>query len=286
MSTKMWSRFPGILLTVVLIVSLGVGVWLDQNGPQWPGGIEMMKILPAEDVSMVTYQGFSGGFGAAYRDEIVFEGLDEFCGQDIEAVHGKGLCGFQAYYDNVGSSPNPSEKLQLYEGQFDGASMARALEKEEGEFGPATRNGGILVWTSTQGYCRSIALIDRFIILGSAERMQQCVEAAQGKRESLYDNADAKDVLNRLPKGDGFALAAGLRLGEDEPGRLAWTECWHFATSNSAPSRSTTVEKYGDIDSATSRISRLRSESQGDPAGFKVSQDGLFVTYTKVTNQY
>jgi hypothetical protein len=286
MTTKMWSRLPGILLTVVLMVSLGVGVWLDQNGPQWPKAIEMMKILPSEDVSVVMYQGFSGRFGAAYRDEIVFEGLDEFCGQDINAVHGKGLCSFQGYYDNVESSPNPSEKLALYEGQFDGASMARALEAD-GEFAPASRLGRILVWTSIQGHENAtIALIDQWIVSGPTERVQQCVEAAQGKRESLYHNRHARDVLNRLPKGDYFVLAAGLRLDEDEPGRLAWTECWHFATSNSSPSRSTTVEKYGNIDSATSRISRLRSESQGDPAGFKVSQDGLFVTYTKATNRY
>jgi hypothetical protein len=279
---KSWGRLPGLLLTVVLMVSLGVGVWLDQNGPQWRRASEMMKILPA-DVSLIWYLDFGGRYPAAYRDEVVFEGHDEFCGQDLKAIRGRGVGYFQNVDNDTGQS---SQELAVYEGRFDEASMVRALEAKDG-FGPPSRLGGILMWTSTHGsVSTSIALIDHFIVSGTTERVQQCVEAAQGKRESFYANEHARDVLNRLTKGDSLGLAAGLQAGEDRPGLLATVECFRFRTSNYAPNKHTTVEKYCDVDSATARIARLEAESESNPTGFKISQDGVFVTYTRVVNGY
>jgi hypothetical protein len=166
--------------------------------------------------------------------------------------------------------------------------MTRALEAE-GWSGSSRHHGSILMWISTQGDARpSMALIDNFVVSGSIEQVSRCIEAAQNKRESFYDNGDARDVLNRLPKGDGFKLAAGVRLAEEQPGRLAWAECWHFASFGNASPTRTTVEKYGDVDSATARVARLEAERahQGDPPSFEISQTGVFVTYTRLVSRY
>jgi hypothetical protein len=277
-SIRMWSRLPGILLTVVLMVSLAVGVWLDRTGPQWRSGIEMMKVLPAE-VTSVEYFDFSGSFAEAFRDEVVFEGLDAFCGQDTQLIRARGRCSFQDH-DDAENSPDTAERLTLYKGQFDGGAMARALEGN-GEFGPAVRHGRILMWTSMHDSSHSIALIGQLIVSGPTKRVQQCVEAAQGRRESLYDNKDARDVLNRLPNGDGFFLGTGLQVSKDRPGRLAAAECSRLPTSNHASTARTIVEKYSNVDSASARMSGLEAESESHPTGFKRSQNGVFVRYTR-----
>jgi len=255
---RIWSLLPAVILSMVLVVSFGVGGCHEKRDPQWTKAIEMMAALPSE------IDGFKY-IDVRRADSDVIDQMktkmqwptDDFYGQDWDKIDSLGFCSSHNDY--------PPKSLMAYEGGFDATSMASALEGEAG-FGPASRYGSILLWTKDQG---SVALIDRFIVAGHTERVQHCIEVAQGEREPLSDNEDASDVLLRLPKDQAFSLAVGDAAIGENAGCLAQALTFRPALTFT----STIVEKYEDFDSARARVAHLKGEKV-----HPISRDGVFVT--------
>ena len=262
MDKRIWSLLAAVVLSMALVASLGVGGCTEEKEPRWTNAIEMMDLLPSE------IDGFKY-IDVTRADSDVIDQMktkmqwptDDFYGQDWDKIDSLGFCSSHNDYR--------PKSLMVYEGAFDATSMASALEGEAG-FGPASRYGSILLWTIDQG---TLALIDRFIVAGHTERVQHCIEAAQGEREPLSDNEDASDVLLRLPEDQAFSLAVGDAATGENAGCLAQALTFRPALTFT----STIVEKYEDVDSARARVAHLKGEGV-----HKISRDGVFVIWTSV----
>ena len=268
MDKRIWSLLPTVLLSVILVVSLGVGGCQEEKGPQWTKAIEMMELVPSEITGFMYVDAHKtdSDFVDQMKAKMDWP-TNDFYGQDWNAIDSVGF--FGSDYDNFPRS-------LICEGAFDAISMASALEGEAG-FDPASRCGGILLWTRDQD---GIALIDRFIVAGNTERVQDCIDIAQAEGESLSDNADAQDVIGRLPEDDGFSLTLEVAASGENAGCLAQASTFRPAITFTM----TIVEKYEDVDSARARVAHLKAErnQEGDPTGFRISRAGVFVTWTTV----
>lgn len=266
MDKRIWSLLPAVILSMVLVVSFGVGGCHEERDPQWTKAIEMMAALPSEiDIFRYVDVRRAGSDSIGEMKTRMDIPTQDFYGQGWDTINSVGF--FSSWNDHFSQS-------SIYEGAFDGTLMVSALEGEVG-FGPPSRFGSILMWT---GDHLNIALIDRFIVVGNTERVQHCIEVAQGEREPLSDNVDATDVVRRLPEDDGFSVAVGKQAEGGNAGCLA--EAMSFQTELTFTSR--IVLKYEDVKSAKVRYADSKREmaKEGNPAGSKISRDGVFVTLT------
>jgi len=133
---RIWSLLPTVLLSVILVVSLGVGGCQEEKGPQWTKAIEMMELVPSEITGFMYVDAHKtdSDFVDQMKAKMDWP-TNDFYGQDWNAIDSVGF--FGSDYDNFPRS-------LICEGAFDAISMASALEGEAG-FDRASRYGGILL---------------------------------------------------------------------------------------------------------------------------------------------
>lgn len=147
------------------------------------------------------------------------------------------------------------------------------------------RNGAVEVWKGGE----LVALRDNLVIAGDKHIVRYCIEVIKGEKDSLWDNEDARDVVNRLPDGimlayfapfgDGLYSGVGASGGsmekKDEE-TLKSTQVFMFEDENAARSfaeerrdviGARTVEKDGRFVILTSEtaITRVRISNEATP---------------------
>jgi len=175
----------GVVLLIVSIIA--ITCFPGSNKGQF---INMAKMLP-EDLNQLT---FIDAHTLQNDDNLasLWSVLQEqMIGSDVYGENISKLTGFGI----VGSGSG----LSIYTGNFDGKQIEAAIEQESME---SYDYKGVTVWEIQSPL--SVAVINNFVFIGYSEDIQLCINVSVGEGSSLYQNKDAKDVINRLP--GGYAL--------------------------------------------------------------------------------
>ena len=165
-------------------------------------------------------------------------------------------------------------RYTLIGGNFDLVAVRDELDSlgySEGEY------RGVEVW---QGNNESLALMETLVILGSEEVVRNCIEVVKEGKDSLWDNQDAKDVVDRLPDGYGVmysspAIWAYMYEGIEADGISMETEGRNIL-------RMTMVLMFENEDAAFDAVKELEEETESyELERTDVNKDGKFVIATR-----
>lgn len=218
------SLLVAVVLALAFVVSLGIGVWLDDNRCEsvWPGAVDMMRVLPA-DVGEFTYHDLGMNPPRWWEESEWQEHFGEsFMGQSWERVRNTVYC--------------DREHILLWSGNLGVAAIMRSLDTSM----DSEEYRNVTVWTR-QG--SSWTIVNGVLIQGYDDDVRRCINAAKGAEPSLYDDDNFRGVLNRLPKGTYLSMWSPERESEYNPGLLV--EGISGTEDNGTPIR-TTVYCYGD----------------------------------------
>ena len=219
------SSIVAVVFALAFVVSLGLGVWLDDNSAEsvWPGAVDMMRVLPA-DVGDFSYRDVSM-FPPRWWEDFIWQEMfhsETFMGQSWERVLNMGYC--------------DREHILLWSGSLDLDAIRRSLDSSVG--GEEYRN--VTVWI---GHTYSWAILNHIVLTGYHDDVRRCIDAAKGAEPSLYDDENYRGVLNRLPKGMRLSLRSPERESEYNPGLLVEGTS---KTEDNGTLIETTVYCYGD----------------------------------------
>lgn len=165
----------------------------------------------------------------------------------------------------------------LYEGEFDLDDVREWLESngyDEEEY------KDVEIWEWEDWYSRSVALMSGLIIAGEIDDVKDCIDVIEEGEDSLYDDRDIKDVVDRLP--DGFMASVGY----SSSGLY-----WHYddieATGTSMAKHDsdsfevTWIVKFEAEATVEDTIDGIRQDMENDELrNINVTRDGQFVKAT------
>lgn len=157
--------------------------------------------------------------------------------------------------------------VTILEGSF---SLGSVRDELRGNGYDDAEYKGIETW----GRDLSVALVSKSCIVtgGSTDTLEDCIDAMKGDCASLYDNADARDVVGRLPDGLWTNVSfkqAGLD-GLKAEGRSG-------DKKDADTIRMTVIYLFEDEDAAGNARGDIEDES-ADNANVEMTQDGKYVT--------
>ena len=98
----------------------------------------------------------------------------------------------------TGGFSSPIERLYLIYGNFD---LNELRDKRDSlSFNPGEYQG-VELWTKTD---ELVALMEDVIITGTEQSVRDCIDVMMGEKHSLWDNQDARNMIEMLP--DGFSM--------------------------------------------------------------------------------
>ncbi|MFA5374924.1 MAG: hypothetical protein WC455_04115 [Dehalococcoidia bacterium] len=245
-----------VLLVIALVLPSGSG-----------GGdfIRMAKMLPKDigeftffDVSMLQADEDLLSAWNTIKEDLIGE---DIYSENISKVTGFGMAGSE--YD-----------LMMYSGDFDLEQMTSAIEQSSIE---SFEHEGITIWTDQYSY--STAVIDDIVFIGSSEDIQLCINVSNGKGASLYEDKDAKDVINRLP--GGYML--GVMIVEDESS----TETYGILAVSMAESKQggnisqMSILKFVNASKTQEYVTMIEEEELTE--GYDIIQDGQYLTISSMS---
>jgi len=264
MSSKKWSWVTAVVMVAVLVVSLAVGIWLDQRERQveWLGAVEMMEVLPTDvgDFNYTDLGAYPEGWWnySEWREHYG----EEFLGQTWDKVQGMATC--------------DDRHIWLWAGDFDLGQVIDYLGANSVE---SYDYGQTDVW---KGEYYSTAVVNGIVITGYDDDVRRCIDASRGSQNALYDNEDYIGVLGRLPK----AKSVGIWSPDYYADVVAMGE---VRDESNGMSIETTVYKCRDAGAAAARVhetemaiekARQEGELVEDLVDFKITQDAEYVVYT------
>lgn len=107
---------------------------------------------------------------------------------------------------------NPLCSFYLIGGNFDLKKIRSYLEDEDWQ---QDTYRGMEVWYRERGNINEIALFEDEIIIGKKGDVKGIIQVMKGEVESLYDNKDAMDVVNKLPKGFYYAMVTAVIMDSE-----------------------------------------------------------------------
>jgi hypothetical protein len=133
---------------------------------------------------------------------------------------------------------------------------------------------GVEIWTGKNA--SSTAVINDMVVNGSSEDIQRCIDVFKGAGTSLYDNKDARDIVNRLP--DGYYLRLMVVVDENSSvasyGILA---AGMVVSKQGANDSQKTIYKFKDSNTAKQYMTEIQSSI---PSGSGVGLNGQYLTIT------
>lgn len=224
-----------------------------------------MKQLGSDSDLRVAYEG--------YRD--VYAALLDDINLNIHDI----------YWTAVGSAE--SEVVAIYGGNFDIEGVRSGLQNIGYE---KSTYRGIETWISEdeeQSYPPLFAFADKRILEGSEEMVRKCIDVIAGQAESIQENENLKDTIERLPPQGlltvGFDNKAIRASTEDLPGCLAVGISVQKVDSENV--RYTVEVKYDDEFDAQDGCADVQNlvESWFEFEDVQVAQEGLFVHFSGTT---
>jgi hypothetical protein len=264
-----------IVLSIVLVLSLALGISL---GTSCLGGgdggdvaavvIDMLKMMPkgADDFMSIDMEALrtDDDFEEIYNDFVGdFSNLEEYMGIDISDISQFTVSG--------------EGEIVILRGDINLDAVRDALE--ETGFEEQTYKG-VEMWVSPG---INLALMSDTIIFGGEDNVKDCIGVIEEGDDSLYDDADFRDVIDRLPDGIMVGVGEGASVMTfDEYDGLKVTGV-SIAKHSSDSIELTGIAKFTDADAAEDAIDDLRQDMEGDEEELRnidVSQDGKYLEAT------
>ena len=251
-----------VLAVVVMLVSI-VSVIGCSSGSDKGSFVSMLKILPENlssitfiDVSMLQTDNDLISVWNQIHEQLLSE---DVYGESVDKVTGFGI------------AAGGSSGVTLYEGDFDLNQMKSVIERNSSE---SSDYKGVEIWTGKNA--SSTAVIDDMVVNGSSEDIQRCIDVFKGAGTSLYDNKDARDIVNRLP--DGYYLRLMVVVDENSSvasyGILA---AGMVVSKQGANDSQKTIYKFKDSNTAKQFMTDIQSQI---PSGSGVTLNGQYLTIT------
>jgi hypothetical protein len=257
------------LLLAVLVGALAIGLSIacsaDSGGDhsQWPGGLAMMKILPA-DIGEIDYTDCSARpVGWWEADEWKEHNGETFMGQSWSKVYGMAMM-------------HEPHIIWLIAGDLDLSGLREVLGTANGEM---YQYEGTTVW---KGESYSTAIVNQIVVTGEDEQVKRCIDAALGKLPSMQEDRNFRWVVNSLPKGTSLAVFS-VTWGDD-PNLLVQGVARDDREGYHTEARAR-VYDYGTADNATTqaeemRAAREKAQQEGTASGnFRIELDGQYVMF-------
>lgn len=163
-----------------------------------------------------------------------------------------------------------SSDATLCEGEFDLEEIREELEDldyDDDEYRE------VEIWESADGH-KWIALTEDLIIIGSEDDVKDCLWVIKDGEDSMYDDSDINDVLNKLPDGIYMSCDTEEAFEDLEASGLSYRKLDDDTIGVSA------VFKFDDEDAADDAINEIEDYAENyyeDIRHVDVWQDGLFV---------
>jgi hypothetical protein len=250
-----------VLAVVVMLVSI-VSVLGCSSGSDQGSFVSMMKILP-ENLSSLTFIDVAmlqaDDDLISVWNQIKEQSLGEdVYGESVDEMIGFGMAG-------------DSSRVTLYEGDFDVDQMTSVIERNSNE---SFDYKGVEIWTDKNA--SSTAVIDDMVVNGSSEDIQLCVDVFKGEGTSLYDNKDARDVVNRLP--DGYMLGVMVVADETSSAASYGLLAAGMAVSKQGVNDSEiSLLKFEDSNAAEQYMTYVKAQIS---SGYGITLDGQYLSIT------
>jgi len=128
------------------------------------------------------------------------------------------------------------------------------------------------IWGSDYEY-GWVALMGNLIILGSEDDVKDCIDVIEEGEDSLLDDSDCKDLVDRLP--DGIMITYGT--DEEYPDEEAWGIS--IKKKDDDTLKVTAIFKFKNEDAAVDAVDEIEDEMKEEegPHNIQVDQNGEFV---------
>lgn len=243
------------LISLLILVGTSVNCSLSSTG----GATDMMKKIP-EGVSYFSFIDIKELRSDDDLKDIFEESEDDFdywleIGIDIDDIDSVAMYGSTILMDGDFNLDDIREELE-------------DLDYDKDDY------KGVEVWESDYGYTW-VAMKGNLIIMGSEESVKDCIRVIDGGEDSVLDDNDCKDVMDRLPSGIFMMYnkieeyqdmeAFGISIQTKDKDTLRVTEIFKFEDEDAAEDAIVEIEEYAD---------------EEDLYNINVDQDGKFVEVT------
>jgi len=183
-------------------------------------------------------------------------------------------CGIVADDVNLTAMGAASEGVGYY--LIDGSFSPREISDELDSLGfDEDEYRGVALWERNG---ESVAVMEDLFILGTGQGVRDCIEVIKGEKDSLWDNQDAKDVVDRLPDGINVKYIS-------HPQYMAYEGMTAQATSlerkDEDTLKMTGVFMFEDEDAARDAVAAIKEDTGAEEIErSEVKQDGRFVILT------
>jgi len=183
-------------------------------------------------------------------------------------------CGIVADDVNLTAMGMSSEGVGYY--LIDGSFNPREVGDKLGSLGfDEDEYRGVELWERNG---ESVALMEGLVILGTGQGVRDCIEVTNGEKDSLWDNQDVKDIVDRLP--DGFSVKYICH-----PQHMAYEGMKAQATclekKDEDTLKMTGVFMFEDEDTARDAVTEIKEDTGAEEIERSdVKQDGKFVILT------
>lgn len=131
------------------------------------------------------------------------------------------------------------------------------------------------VWESADG-ANWLAVTEDSLIAGNRDRVRECINVIEGE-SSLYDDQDAREVVDRLPRGIMMSFVKYTDTGPYE-GLLAYGDSYEKKDRERLKVR--LVYKFGEPEDATRARETIRDDVDEGFDNVDAKQDGRFIIVT------
>jgi len=123
-----------------------------------------------------------------------------------------------------------------------------------------------------------MALMEHLVILSTEQGVRDCVEVIMGEKDSLWDNQDIKDVLDRLPDGINVKYISHPQYMAYEGMKAQGTS---LEKKDEDTLKMTGIFMFEDEDAASDAVAKIKEDTGAEEIERSdVNQDGRFVILT------
>ncbi|MDY6835852.1 MAG: hypothetical protein SVY53_13730 [Chloroflexota bacterium] len=254
-------------LVLALLLSGGACIVNSGGNGEATEAIEIMKIMP---------QNSQDFFMFIDMDLIEEQEDSEELASDFNEVLSwyADICGFET--DDVDRFATGG--VLVFEGDFDFDEVRAQLE--ESEYSQGEYNG-VEIWTGT-GLWEGIvvAIVSGRIITADTDSVEACIDVIEDGESSVYDSEDAKDVMDRLPRGMmvGYGQEATLSGASDYEGLVSSGVA--LTEQSGSRVKGYTVMKFENAEAAEDAEQTIEDDLKASESNFQnieVTRDGKFV---------
>lgn len=194
----------GVLVGAMLSMIVGCGGGAGNSSGNGNGSeiaLSMMKKVPASASSfdVVDY----GSFRSDDDLRNAYSRADAEYNDDLAEL---GICTADVDYMTIASgclSPGACGQLVILEGTFNLDDLSARFKDFKDRSYREDEYRGVQTWTSVYSIYHSVALVSAACIVYGENPyvVEDCLDVIKGGADSLYDNADLRDVVAKLPTG-------------------------------------------------------------------------------------